>query len=157
MKIAAGWIWYVILQTVTWIALFPTGVILCAVLAYSRLWYTRASRYYPDRQVTVWRGGWLTWLWGCEENGVDPGDQLVVGGTAKYLPDASPSWRAYMWTAWRNSVGNLCWVTSWKGGPWWQIHFTVRGEPWYAQAGFRPDNGWPVLSAGAGYGSCWYG
>jgi hypothetical protein len=51
-----------------------------------------------------------------------------------------------MWSAWRNSCSNLRWPLGLKNGPFVRYYFN--NKIWYFQAGFRPDAGWPVLSAG---------
>lgn len=129
------------LQTVS-LAATIVGWFLLLPLSAFKLWHTAPSLHFP-RSVTVWNGGYLTWIWGNEEDGV--------------LPDArnnymtwAPDWlRAYVWSAWRNSANNLRFVCTHVGGPWLQ----VRRWGWYFQAGFRPDTGWPVLSAGPGLGT----
>ena len=64
-------------------------------------------------------------------------------------------WRAYLWSAWRNSTNNFNRSQAWKGGPFWR--WQNAGKTWYAQAGFRPDTGWSVLSAGRHDGDFPYG
>jgi len=129
-------------QAASWLVLFPIGVVLLLPLSLLRLWHTAPSLEY-NYDVTVWNGGKLTWLWGNEEDGVLPSDRnhYLVG---------KPDWlRAYLWSAWRNSTNNVRFAASIKGGAWLQ----VRRWGWYFQAGYRPDTGWPVWSAGAGLGT----
>src|SRR6185503_13325979 len=68
------WLGYSLLA----LALDIVGLGIMLPLAGFRLWDWRSSRVYPAekglpvtgrmRAVTVWRGGWLTWLWGNEED-----------------------------------------------------------------------------------------
>jgi hypothetical protein len=139
MKTALGWIWFILIELVA-LRLLGFGWLVLLPLSIAKAW-----RYDIYRQVTYWRGGRWTWIWGNEEDGVT--------GPVWYMP-GKPEWlRAYMWSAWRNSCNNLRYLVAWKAGPFWQKRFTFRGAPWYVQAGFRPDTGWPVLSGGTGFGS----
>ena len=49
---------------------YVLGFPLVWVLALFKLYRSEPSMYYP-RSVLKWRGGWLTWLWGNEEDGID--------------------------------------------------------------------------------------
>lgn len=131
-----GWLWFAVVQL---IALLATviGWILLAPPAALQCWKTRESMYFPTKQIPVWRGGWLTWIWGNEEDG-------VIGNAAHQMRyRKNPRLGAYLWSAWRNSANNLRFVFRWQGGPFCRREF--RG--WYVQAGWYP-NGFPVLSAG---------
>lgn len=127
-----GWLYFALLELVA-AAFMVIGWVLLIPLCSSKRWW----RY--DAQSMHAHFPRLFWLWDNDEDGITP---------AWYNPQAT-LWRAYVWTAWRNSVNNLRFLVSWKGGPWW--HWS--NGKWYAQAGFRPDTGWPVLSAGAGLGT----
>jgi hypothetical protein len=73
-------------------------------------------------------------------------------GPAWYNPNRT-AWRTYLWSAWRNSTHNLMIMLSWKGGPFYR--WTNKANTLYFQCGYRPDNGFPVLSAGTHNGSPW--
>ena len=104
-----GWLWFWVLQLLQFVVLVPVGAVLLIPLCWFRLWVMATPRSYKDRQVLVWRGGILTWLWGCDETGVVPPDW--------YMPGRDDRWRAYMWGAVRNNVGNLSYAAAWQGGP----------------------------------------
>jgi uncharacterized membrane-anchored protein YitT (DUF2179 family) len=74
-----------------------------------------------------------SWLWWNDEDGWGPGTTW---------------WSHYIWLAWRNSVANYKHVpgVSGTGRPLW---LWTNGK-YYAKAGWFPDNGHPVLSAGSG-------
>jgi hypothetical protein len=131
---AVGWLWFLCIQMIALIAMV-IGWVLLIPLSVFRLWRPRKSRIYPDRQVLVWRGGWLTWIWGNEEEG--------VCGPASYNLMYS-EWDTYLWSAWRNSANNLRFIFAWPQGPYFE--YSIKG--WYFAVGFKPITGWPVLSAG---------
>lgn len=138
MKTVLGWLWFLAIQGIA-LALFPVGVVLVALLAAAQAWkHTRS--WYNGAFIESWYGGRLTWLFGNDEDG--------VLGPAAYNPYAS-RWRTFVWSALRNPTNNLRFLVAWKGGPWFQ----KRWNGLYVQAGFRPDTGWPVLSAGRGTGT----
>ena len=139
MSTVLGWLYFLCIQIVA-LVLGIIGIPLAAALLLTSAYSMRLSRYFPARVIAVWRGGALTWLWGNEEDG--------VFGPQVYNPSMT-KWRAFVWSALRNPVGNLRFLVAWKGGPWFQY----RGNGWYFQMGFRPDRGWPVLSAGSGTGT----
>jgi hypothetical protein len=76
-----------------------------------------------------------SWLWWNDEDGAGP---------------VHTWWREYIWLGWRNSVANYKHVpyVSGIGRPLW---YWSNGKH-YAKAGWFPDNGHPVLSAGSGNG-----
>ena len=132
-----GCLWFIVIQVIA-LALAIIGVPVVGVLAYFRLWI--GMYVYGMHVHSEWRGGRWTWLWGNDEDG--------VVGPDWYNPLAS-RWLAFKWSALRNPVNNLRFLVAWRGGPWLQ----VRHSGYYFQAGFRPDTGWPVLSAGRGTGT----
>lgn len=118
--------------------LMVKGLFVLALPAYRGEFIVRRSRVYPDRVALQWADPALD-IYCNEEDGVT--------GDTRYF-EATRGWstekRAYMWSALRNPVGNLRWANSFPGGPF--KRWTVGN--YYFQAGFRPDTGWPVLSAG---------
>lgn len=82
----------------------------------------------------------LFYIWDNDEDGVCP---------HWYNPQAT-RWRAYLWTAWRNSANNLRWKFADKTGPFFR--WENKAKTWYFQAGYGKNTGWPVLSAGKIYG-----
>jgi len=102
------------------------GLVILVPLCLTRAWVHRDSRVYAadgtprslypmalPYNVAAWRGGWLTWLWGNEEDGVY-GPLWWQHRTGTYL---SPSggwrhklrvaWSAYRWSALRNPANNM--------------------------------------------------
>ena len=93
-----------------------------------------ATRWYQQNTDGKFHFNRMLWIFDNDEDGVMP---------HWYNPTAS-AWRAYLWSAWRNSVNNLRFLCEWKGGPLYRIE----KSGWYYQHGFRTDTGWPVWSAG---------
>lgn len=127
------WLLFVLIQLVS-LALAIIGIPLIALLAYFYAWILVSGKF-------QWRGGWLTWLWGNEENGiVGPGISLN-------------RWNAFKWSALRNPCNNLRFVPgiSKAGRPLWLRTWTLFGREFYAKAGWLTD-GYPALSVGAGRG-----
>jgi hypothetical protein len=72
----------------------------------------RPSKVYPDgRLVEVWAGGWLTWLWGNEEDGV-AGPTWWLQRNNVYVKAGywRRVWSTYRWSALRNPSNNLRFV-----------------------------------------------
>lgn len=90
--------------------LWLLGLVLVPIMAATGFYYERDSLYYTDekkpRRVLAWRGGWLTWLWGNEEDGID-GRYFALNG---FLSDGGPLVRIIRWAALRNPVSNLRYV-----------------------------------------------
>lgn len=86
------------------------GLFLLVPLSLARAWRWRYSRVYAGRNMTVWRGGRLTWLWGNEEDGVaGPEWWRERTGVARY-GWLNGCWSAYRWSALRNPTNNLRFV-----------------------------------------------
>jgi hypothetical protein len=66
------------------------------------------------RLVTAWRGGWLTWLWGNEEDGVTGPhwwwNRTCHGYARHNAPWWVSAWSAYRWSALRNPSNNMRFV-----------------------------------------------
>jgi hypothetical protein len=94
------WPLYMAVQVPLWLLGFPV----CYFLSRSAAWVYRPSRYF-DRFVHAWRPDWAH-IWGNEEDGVTGPD---------WWADKNPNWsiekRAFVWSAWRNSVNNLRFVS----------------------------------------------
>ena len=115
------------------------GLFVLALPAYRFEVIMRRSRIYPERVALQWADPALD-IYCNEEDG-------VIGDERYKQANLTSSWRrlAYKWSALRNPVGNLRWTNSFPGGPFKRWTF----GNYYLQAGFRPDTGWPVFSAGA--------
>jgi len=142
--------------------LFVPGLPVCAYLAYShQATYDKATGKY---HWPAW-----AWIWDNDEDGVAP----------SWYREKHPDWSfektAFRWSALRNSVNNLRYVkgVSAPGRPlmyrtWtWQVPVVawrtwgfvsypkvaaVQTRQFYWKAGWQPNTGWPVISAGGGNG-----
>lgn len=71
--------------------------------------------------VDRWSWGLLNYVYGNPEDGVSGQTALVWGsGTdagrlVPYMPGANAAWRAYCWSAARNTAGGLKYVFQWRG------------------------------------------
>ena len=115
------------------------GLFALALPAYRHEFPVRRSRVYADRIAPQWADPALA-IYCNEEDGVC-GDERYRDANR----NVNSGWIAYKWSALRNPVGNLRWANSFPGGPFKRWTF----GNYYLQAGFRPDTGWPVFSAGA--------
>lgn len=71
------------------------------------------------RQIDEWRWEPLNWIYGNPEDGVS-GAQAIVwdnGVQEPYMVGAPAWWRAYCWSAWRNSADQLKYFFAWSEGP----------------------------------------
>jgi hypothetical protein len=128
------------------------GLVIMVPLAAMRAWRLRPSKVYRSdywgmRGVTVWRGGWLTWLWCNEEDGVTgPGwwwNRTCRGYARNNAPWWVSAWSSYRWSALRNPSNNMRFVPG--------INPVIRPEavrswewrvPLARTAGWK----WPVLA-----------
>lgn len=94
--IAFGWLYWLAYQLAS-IPVVILGVPVVAVLAATRSWRRRPSRLpmFRDRTVIAWRYEPLTLPWGNDEDGVI--------GPDWHLPGRDERWRAFVWSAIRNS------------------------------------------------------
>jgi hypothetical protein len=99
-----------------------------------------------SRPIDRWSWRWVGVLYDNPEDGVSGAQALVWlnGQQVPYMPKAWAPWRAYCWSAWRNSADNLKYVFAWDAGPFRQ--WTLFGRPQHA--GWQIENGFrvPVLS-----------
>jgi hypothetical protein len=98
-----------------------------------------------DRSIDVWKWVWLNKIYGNPEDGVS-GTQALINGTQPYLPTSNPKWRAYRWSALRNSCDNLKYVFACSSCP--LKRGTIFGRPY--KIGWQEENGYkvPVISWG---------
>ena len=137
-----GWLYFAAFQIVAFVLAVFIGSWLIAGLAFAKCYTVRESYYYSGRQILAWRGGWLTFPWGNEEDGIDG----LRGGS----PDqfwwrdrtlGMPRWmQIWLWSAFRNSTNNLRFLVKWIGGP---IKEWTTGSHLY-RIGWN-SNGFPVL------------
>ncbi len=136
-----GWLYFAFVQVVALIAWF-VGIFLLIVPCALGAWETVDQIYVPDGTpkglpkgtIYVWKWDWLNKIWGNDEDG--------VVGPPLYNYEQS-GWRAYLWSAWRNSANNLRFLFRNFNGPFYRKEI----GNWYFQCGWYP-NGFPVLSAG---------
>jgi hypothetical protein len=142
--------------------LFVPGLPVCAYLA-----YTHQATY--DKATGRYHWPAWAWIWDNDEDGVVP-----TWYRAEH-PDWSFEKAAFRWSALRNSVNNLRYVrgVSGPGRPllyrtWtWNIpsiawrewgvlsypdSVSLEKRQFYWKAGWQPNTGWPVISAGGGTG-----
>ena len=103
-----GWILRFLVEAPFWLM----GLVIVYVFTKLRLYKYRESMWYTEdkdptkkRIILVWKGGWLTWLWGNEEDGID-GKYYRTG----FMPEASLETRIFQWAALRNAVSNSRYV-----------------------------------------------
>jgi hypothetical protein len=109
-----AWAWFAIVQAVSLCAT-ALGWVLLIPFCLAQAWTADV----PDR----WSFAPLNYVYGNAEDGVSGRRALIWGSGADegkkvpYMPGAAPAWRAYCWSAWRNSAGNLKRVFAWDAGP----------------------------------------
>lgn len=130
-----GWVWYVWVQLVMG-AFMVIGWLLLIPFCLARAWIVGANSRF--RLVDKWRWEPLNWIYSNFEDGVSGQQALVwnAAGTEKvpYMPTPDPpfeawnrgarlyvrlwdAWRAYCWSAWRNSCDGLKYAFAWDNGP----------------------------------------
>lgn len=106
-------------------------------------WLTRGP-------IDRWSWGPLNYVYGNPEDGVSGQTALIWGsGTSSgqlvpYLPGANAAWRAYCWSAARNSAGGLKYVFQWRGklpAPYKSGVFSVFGKSFTYGFGWKLENG----------------
>jgi hypothetical protein len=117
-----------------------------------RLWLAdQQLRSIKDgRPIDDWDLPWLNFIYGNPEDGVSGQTALVWGpnGLEAYMPNAWAPWRAYCWSALRNSCDNLKYVFAWAEGPLWTYSFKVWRWTIRGKLGWQEENGYhvPVFS-----------
>lgn len=170
MKTALAWIWFVVVQCLMtwpfllvwlfWHVSFHDGIclsILTSPIALGwvvlipfcvrKAWTADLKSIKDQRVIDRWNWKPLNWIWGNPEDGVSGQYALVWDRTGQvpYMPGADPAWRAYCWSAWRNSANMLKYVFAWKNGP-LLASFTLFGRT--HKLGWQMENGYkvPILS-----------
>jgi hypothetical protein len=106
VKIVGGWFYWGAWQLLSLVATI-VGIPVLLPLAYFGLWETRPGKswLFPGINVAAWRGGWLTFLWDNEEDGVTGADWY------RRIHGNRPAWlNAYLWSAWRNAANGMRWL-----------------------------------------------
>jgi hypothetical protein len=79
----------------------------------ARAWRPCTSTINPfgraPREISEWKWAWLNTIYGNYEDGVSGAEALIWNGPARvlYRPTTWAPWRAYCWSAWRNSTNQL--------------------------------------------------
>lgn len=138
------WLWYVAVQLIMaffmvlgWFVLIP----FC--LAHAWTLSTLVGSIKDGRPVDHWNTEWLRWAYDNPEDGVSGQQALIwLNATTRglYMPNAPAWWRAYCWSAWRNSTDGLKYFFAWKAGPF----ATFKMGRFTAKFGWQ--GGLPVLS-----------
>ena len=149
------WTWFWFIQGVMFCAMvigWPLLIIPCLL----RCWILNATSIKDGRQIDTWSLSPLNPIYKNPEDGVS-GQQALVWSKddppalVPYMPDAWPPWRAWKWSAWRNSCNNLQYVFARPGeGPYKEGTFKLLYVwDWTYQMGWKIKNStWnvPVLS-----------
>lgn len=139
------WVYFVAIQLIH-LVFFVIGLVVLAPFCATGAWTLSEKRSIKDsgRVIDRWRFKPVNFIYGNPEDGVS-GEWARLSDGERYLPDATPAWRAYRWSAIRNSVDGLKYVFTLSGeGP--LVHWTfwkLRGK-----FGWQCENGYnvPVMS-----------
>lgn len=145
MRTVTAWGWFAVIQLIS-LAATLFGLILLIPFCLAQAWNPAESTLWKGRVIDCWSWTPLNWVYGNPEDGVSGQTALIwLNGTTqgRYQPDANPAWRAYRWSALRNSCDNLKYVFAWKGGPFYRRETAS----WFIQLGWN-SSGFPVISAG---------
>lgn len=161
MRAILGWSYFAGIQLIMLLATV-LGWFLLVPFCLAQAWKPGyLSAFTEDKHIDAWSFEPLNYIYGNPEDGVS-GQQALIwtseGRQVPYMPLPDfltrftdipirrflvwiyPAWRAYCWSAWRNSADNLKYVFAWKDGP-----FTAIGP---VKLGWKMENGYnvPVLS-----------
>lgn len=150
-----SWIWFFIVQLIMlvatvlgWFVLIP----FCLAQAWTIWEHTpvgsiELKSIKDGRRIDTWSAPLLKWIYGNPEDGVS-GQQTLINGNQPYMPNAWAPWRAYCWSALRNSCDELKYIFAWKNGPIHEWTWTLLGKVRNAKMGWQKENGYnvPVLS-----------
>lgn len=135
-----AWCWFAVTQVVTlvftvlgWIVLLPFCI--------AQSWDVGAESVKPmpfRRYVDEWSWEPLNWVYSNPEDGVSGKYARLIDGSS-YMPNAPAWWRAYCWSAWRNSADNLKYVFAWSDGP--LVKGTWLGGRREWKLGWQTENG----------------
>jgi len=121
----------------------------CLVQGWEPIMHPRSPNNAYDH-IDRWKWQPLNWVYGNPEDGVS-GERALIwdnGKQVSYMPNAWAPWRAYCWSALRNSADNLKYVFAWDKGPLVKKDYTIFGKQRTFRAGWQLENGInvPVLS-----------
>lgn len=154
MRTTVAWIWFAIVQLVCAVA-WGVGLFLLIPFCLLHAW-TKPDRksIKDDRQIDRWY--LINFVAGNPEDGAS-GQQALINGDQPYMPSTltNPAlkwlydaWRAYRWSALRNSADGLKYLFAWKAGPYKEWTYTLFGKQRTAKVGWQLENGFnvPVIS-----------
>lgn len=141
-----SWIWFAIVQLISLLAMI-LGLIVLIPFCLAQAWTLDAKSIKDGRPIDRWSWQPLNLIYGNPEDGVSGQTALIwVSATLQdsYMPNTWAPWRAYCWSAWRNSTGGLKYLFAWQNGP--LKEFTLLGTR--HKIGWQEENGRkvPVLS-----------
>lgn len=134
-----GWVCWVTVQFI--MGMFTVlGWFLLLPFCIARAWYLSPivqGSLKDGRQIDRWSWGLLNKVYGNPEDGVSGRFALIWrnGVQVPYMPNAPAWWRAYCWSAWRNSCDSLKYRFAWWKGP----QATVFGHKigWWEENGYK--------------------
>lgn len=139
---------FVAIQLVSIVAMLVFAFVLIPFCLW-RAWTGGAVSIKDGRPIDRWKYRWLQAVAGNPEDGVSGQTAKLIGG-GPYMPGADDRWRAYCWSALRNSVDQLKYLFAYADGPLVTWQWKVPGTLWYisGKAGWQPENGYnvPVFS-----------
>lgn len=131
------WLRFIGIQIAQLLAAFVMAFVLipfCLLQA----WEDGGISIKDGRPIDRWKWKPLNLISGNPEDGVS-GRYALVNGNQPYMPGASAFWRAYSWSALRNSVDALKYRFAIPGAPLIQWKITISGK-----AGWQTENGYNV-------------
>lgn len=140
-----AWTWFVLVQLIMLLATV-VGWIVLIPFCLAQAWKP-SFRLATLRDTDAWRWSALNRVYGNLEDGVSGIHALIwnnSGQQVPYMPGAWAPWRAYCWSALRNSCDNLKYAFAWEQGP--LIERSILGRN--VKLGWQKENGFnvPVLS-----------
>lgn len=135
-----GWAWFVVVQLIMFVFLL-LGLVVLIYPCCKQAWEPSPTPSIKDgRKIDRWRSRILGFAFDNVEDGVSGQTALIwlnPETQAPFMPNAAPSWRAYRWSALRNSAGGLKQLFAWADGPYTEFRFMGRTwrVGWYEEAG----------------------
>jgi len=149
----AQWVRFAAVQGVQWF-FAVVGWFLLLPLCLAHAWEQGEAGVGPIRTIDKWKWKWVDEIWGNPADGVSGQYAHTEGYTdghaiaVPYMLGARPWWRAYCWSAFRNSTNMLNYRFAYTGEmpqP-FKTGFWAYGRQW--RIGYQLENGYyvPVLS-----------
>jgi hypothetical protein len=147
MEIRMIWVWFTLVQLIQLVATI-LGWFFLLPFCILKAWKLNAVSIKDSRPIDSWTWSLLNTVYGNPEDGVS-GSQAVVytnGIPGPYGASIrSAAYRAYLWSALRNSCDNLKYLFSYSKGP---LKVILLWGGWGIKLGWQMENGFnvPVLS-----------